>query len=576
MQRRDETTLNDDFRPWLRQLSHRQRRLWLGALLMVSTVAAAIGLLALSGWFITTTAIAGALLAAGVSASVDIYRPGAGIRFFAIARTVSRYVERLYNHDTVLRLLADLRASLFAVLTRLDGRTLGRLRASEWLNRLTADIDTLDSLYLRLLAPPLVALLAIAGIGGLLGILVPGIGLSVGGLLLLVWAWLVVGQAGLGMAASRRRVATLDRLRSRTIEQIEGLAELSCYRTLSVHRRTLHDIEQRLYDDQRRLGRRQALGSALAGAGVSLAALLALWLGAHAYIEGELSGPSMVLMPLAVLAMNEALAVLPGAFTHLGATRASARRLNDLAASRGNLPETSDATVPAPGALEVALQGVILDYSVPGAGNLAPALEEVSFTLHAGQRVALLGASGAGKSSVAQLIVRLIDPSRGQVRVNDRDVRTLALGALRSRVGYLTQHTELFHDSLAANLRLGRSDATDEALWQALELVDLADWARELPRGLETWVGESGRQLSGGQARRVALARVILADTDLVMLDEPFSGVDEATAERIAARLDPWLAGRTVLYLAHDEAHLPGVTRRLWLRDGRLADGRGH
>ena len=159
---------------------------------MALTVAAGIGLLALSGWFITTTAIAGTLLAAGVSTSVDIYRPGGGIRFFAVARTASRYVERLYNHDTVLRLLADLRAALFAVLTRLDGRSLGRLRASEWLNRLTADVDTLDSLYLRLLAPPLVALLAIAGVGLLLGSVAPGIGLGVLVALLPLWQMVLI------------------------------------------------------------------------------------------------------------------------------------------------------------------------------------------------------------------------------------------------------------------------------------------------------------------------------------------------------------------------------------------------
>lgn len=568
-----EPSLVGEFRPWLRELGRRQRRLWLGALLMLLTVAAAIGLLALSGWFITATAITGSLLAAGVAASLDVFRPGAGIRFFAVARTVARYLERLYNHDTVLRLLADLRASLFAVLTRLDGRALGQLRAAEWLNRLTADIDTLDSLYLRLLAPPMVALLAIIGISGLLGFFLPAAGLGVLVVLLASWLWLVAGQARLGMAASRRRVATLDRLRMRTIEQLQGLAELCCYRTLDMHRRTLQEQEQALYADQRRLGRYQALGSALVGLGVSLAVLLGLWLAAKAHAAGELSAPVMVMLPLAVLAVSEALALLPGAFTQLGATRAAAARLNALTALRGGIEEPASAASIGPGAPSVRLLDVSLDYSRGRASG--PALDRVSLALASGERLALLGESGAGKSSVAQLVVRLIDPTRGQVMVDERDVRELSLTELRGRAGYLTQHAELFHDSLAANLRLGAPAADDARLWQVLEMVDLADWARELPQGLDTWVGESGRQLSGGQARRVALARVILADADLVILDEPFAGLDAATAARVAERLDRWLEGRTVLYLAHDLTHngmaLPGVTQSIRLRQGQVA-----
>ncbi|WP_227368349.1 thiol reductant ABC exporter subunit CydC [Halomonas sp. M20] len=573
-----------DFAPWLRQLRQRQGRLWLGALLMLLTLAAAIGLLALSGWFITTTAIAGSLLAAGAAVSIDIYRPGGGIRFFAITRTAARYGERLYNHDTVLRLLADLRAGLFAVLTRLDGRSLGRLRAAEWLNRLTADIDTLDSLYLRLLAPPLASLLAVCGIALLLWFFTPSIAAPTLMALLLTWLWLVLGQACLGMAASRHRVAALDRLRSLTIEQLQGLAELRCYRTLGMHRQTLSGQEQDLYRDQRRLGRLQALGNALVGLGVSMTAALTLWLGASLYAANTLSGPLLVLMPLAVLAANEAMALLPPAFTQLGATRAAAQRLNALVASRSDIQEVENPIILAKGAPRVALEGLSLRY--PNASRfendheafamenpLAPALDDVSFSIEPGERIALVGASGSGKSSVAQLLVRLIDPSAGRVCLNGRDARELSISSLRQGIGYLTQHTELFHASLATNLRIGNLKAGDDMLWEVLDVVDLKGWAQELPLGLDTWVGESGRQLSGGQARRVALARVLLTQADMMILDEPFTGLDEATVLRIAERLDTWLEDRTVLYLNHDNRYLPGVSRTLSLRLGRIVSG---
>ena len=566
MSRHTETTLASEFRPWLRVLDWRRRRLWKGAGLMLLTVVAAIGLLALSGWFITATAITGALLAAGAAASLGVYIPGGGIRLFAVLRTVARYLERIYNHDTVLRLLADLRANLFAVLTHLNGRELARLRAAEWLNRLTADIDTLDSLYLRLLAPPLVALVAIVAVSALLGFFAPWVGVAVLLVLLALWAWLIVGQSWLGMAASQRRVATLDHLRMRTIEQLQGLAELRCYQTLMEHRHTIEAEEDVLYADQRRLGRRQALGSALVSLGVGLSAVLALWLAAQAHLGERLSGPLTVMMPLAVLAMNEALAALPMAFTQLGATRAAARRLNELAALRGTIGEPASPQTFAPGALSASLDNVSLRYSE----SLSPALDSVSLALAPGERLALVGASGAGKSSIAQLLVRLIESTAGKVSVGGHGVEQLSLATLRGRIGYLTQQVELFHDSLAANLRLANPEADDTELWKVLELVELEGWARALPQGIETWVGESGRQLSGGQARRVALARVLLTDADLLILDEPFAGLDEATAASIAARLDGWFAERSVLYLAHDDIGLPGVNRTLRLQEGRL------
>ncbi len=562
---RSDTTILAELRPWLSILGRRRRRLWLGAGLMLMTVVAAIGLLALSGWFITATAVTGALLAAGAAASLEVYVPGGGIRLFAVLRTASRYLERLYNHDTVLRLLADLRGEMFGVLTRLDGRMLSRLRAAEWLNRLTADIDTLDSLYLRLLAPPWVALLAIAGVSGLLALFAPVVGLAVLAVLLPLWLWLVIGQAWLGMDAGQRRVATLDRLRQRTIEELQGLAELRCYRTLAEHRDALQGEAHALYDDQRRLGRRQALGNALVSLGVGLGAVLALWLAAHLYASGQLSGPLVVMMPLAVLAVHEALQGLPMAFTQLGATRTVARRLNELVSLRRESPAPSLPAAALPhGALPVRLSGVTLRY--PEALSLA--LEAVSLTVAAGERVALVGASGAGKSSIAQLLVRLIEPTQGTLALGDHDIRQWEVTTLRGRIGYLTQQTELFHDSLAANLRLVAPDASEARLWAVLEQVELADWVQTLPHGMHTWVGESGRQLSGGQARRVALARILLLEPDVVILGEPFAGLDFSTAARIADTLDVWLKGRTVLYLVHDDAGLPGISRSLHLHDG--------
>ena len=572
---RPATSLLGALRPWFRLLARRRGRLAGGVGLLALTLASAIGLLALSGWFITATALTGLLLAAGVAATLDVYVPGGGIRFFAVTRTVARYLERLYNHDTVLRLLADLRARLFGVLAGLDGQALSRRRASDWLNRLTADIDTLDSLYLRLLAPAGTGLVAILGLSGFLAFFAPWVGLFTGVLLLAGWLWLTLGQARLGLAASRAQVVEREALRGRLVEQLQGQAELEAYGSLASHRRALERHEARLYRGQRHLGTLVALGNALASLLVGAAMLLALWLAAQAWQAGDLSGPLMVMMPLAMLAMSEALASLPAAFTWLGATWGAAERLNELEARAESAAAPAAATREAStlpvGPLGAELEGVTLHY--PGA--LVPALEGVSLHLAPGQRLALCGASGAGKSSVAGLLLGQLRPDRGRVALGGLELEAWPEAARQARVAALTQRVDLLDDSLAANLRLAAPDAEEARLWQALAWVGLDGWAETLSDGLATRVGEGGSRLSGGQGRRLALARLHLRDPGLVILDEPFAGLDAETVATLSARLDAWLEGRTVLYLVHqiEEGGAfapPGVDQQLTLVEGRL------
>jgi ATP-binding cassette subfamily C protein CydC len=555
--------------PWLRLIGRRPRRLAIGMLLLVTTVFSAVGLLALSGWFIAASALAGMALAMGLTAGLDVYVPGGGIRFFAVSRTVARYVERLYNHDTVLRLLADLRSRLFAVMARLDDSTLARQRASDWLNRLTADIDTLDSLYLRLLAPPVVALAAVVLVAAFLALWVPAVGVAVAALLLPTWAWLTAGQAWMGMATSRRQVGHLQRLRSQTIEHLGGLAELEAYGSRAWHRRGLRDRQEALCRDQRRTGSAAGLGIALVNLMVGLAMVSALWLAASAWQQGMIDGAVMVMIPLAVLAIGEALAPLPTAFTQLGATRGAAERLNAVEQAGGKALTMGSVRLPL-GALSVRLSGVNLEY--PGA--LVSALRNIELHLAPGERLALTGASGAGKSSVAALLTRRLPPSQGAIALADVPLERIDERSLRERVAILGQRIDLFQGTLASNLRLAAPDASDAQLWQALARVELAEWAVSLPHGLATRVGEGGRTLSGGQARRLALGRLMLRDPGLVVLDEPFAGLDADTISRLSPRLDQWLDGRSVLYLVHQLGGgafvPPGITRERRLEQGAL------
>ena len=588
--------------PWWRVHERYRRRLLLGVVLMTMTALSALGLLAVSGWFITASALTGAALAAGAVAVLDVYTPGSAIRLFAVSRTVSRYLERLYNHDTILRLLASLRGSAFASLVSMDPARLASRRSSDWLNRLTADIDTLDALYLRLAAPPVMALLLIVALLGITLVWLPGATPWLALLLLTGWAWLTLGQARWGLVASRRRVTTLEALRSSLMEALRGHAELEAYAALGHVREQLEAVEARLLADQWRLAVISAVGNALAVLVIGLAWLLLLAMGMLALRDGQLSGPMLVMLPLAAMALGEGMAGLPAAFSQAGATLGAAERLNDIEHAAGVVH--GDARLSA-GPISVSLEQV--SYRYPGA--LFEAFSNVSLTVEAGEQVAICGASGAGKSTLAALLTgqtslasrglqsrhneqqgggtelqggcteessggpeeKRGEEQSGRVLLNGREVHHYAPLAIADGVGCLTQQVDLFDASLADNLRLGAADAEDAALWRVLAAVDLADWVASLPQGLATRVGEGGRQVSGGQARRISLARLALTNPGLVLLDEPFSGLDATTAQRVAQGLADWLAGRTVIYLLHEHdlaAPRPGteaVTRVYWL-----------
>lgn len=541
-----------ELRPWIALIAQRRGRLLLGALLVFATLASAIGLLALSGWFITATGVTALLWAVGPRFPFDVYLPGGGIRFFALARTLARYGERLYNHDTVLRLLADLRTTHFAALARLDGATLARWRSAQWLNRLTADIDTLDTLYLRLLAPPIAAVLGSLLVGLLITLHHPALGLSMLSILLLI-GLLTFGMARWGLQLSAARVRELEALRVQAVEQLQGLPELSAAGVLGGHQRTLLRQSADLLTAQRTLQWRVSLGQAAGNLGVLLGALLVLLACLLAVDQGTLSSPVAVMLALATLALGEGLAGLPAAFAQFGATRAAAARLNEQQALRSALANPAQPR-PVPAQLGLHWDRVSVHYA---------GMHKLDLTLRPGERLSIVGPSGCGKSTLGALAARLVDPDQGALRASGFALTEFDIESWRDRLGYLTQQTDLLHDSIAVNLRLARPQASDDELWEVLALVELDSLVANLPGQLDAWVGELGRQLSGGEGRRLALARVLLKDAALVILDEPFSGLDAATRERIVARLESWLAGRTALFLGHDAALLPSADRVL-------------
>ncbi|MDV3503660.1 thiol reductant ABC exporter subunit CydC [Marinobacter sp. M-5] len=534
-----------ELRPWLRLILKRPWRLLLGGMLILATLLSGIALLAVSGWFITETALTGLLLAAGMAASINLYVPGGAIRFFAVSRAVSRYLERVYNHDTVLRLLTDIRVALFRRLAASSRRLRNELTGAQWLSRLTNDVDALDTLYLRLIAPT-----ALAGLVTVLMLVLTAIlfdlatAFIVAGLLV---AAFVVSSGGVYLRTRELAYRQSDRqesLRTAVIEHLEGFAELTAAGRTGKHGAWLMRQAYQVTSAQTRTDTRT--GWHLAGTHflVNLTAVISLWLGLGLYHADEVSGPVLVLLPIALLGLCEVYAMLPDAFGRLGATEASANRLNrDCAGSADGDPPAQP-----PSRTGVALHAKNLAVKHPGHAML---LTHFELELKAGERLGILGHSGSGKSSLADTIAGLLAPAQG------------SLSCLPGV--YLTQRTVLFEDTLRANLLLGAPEASDTELWRMLEMVELADRFAAEPDQLDTWLGSDGNRLSGGEARRVALARVLLNRAAMVILDEPFTGLDSETRSRISKRMDVYLEGRTVISLAHGPDALPGTDRVIYL-----------
>ncbi|MFW2133637.1 amino acid ABC transporter ATP-binding/permease protein, partial [Ectothiorhodospira haloalkaliphila] len=334
---------------------------------------------------------------------------------------------------------------------------------------------------------------------------------------------------------------------------------------LGRHRRALESSESDRAHAEGGLARWGALGDALAMLAGLAAVWLALWLGIGWLATGQAGAPIVVLVILATLGLSEALGMLPGAYQRVGQIRSAARRLLDVANTRPALEEPK--TPVAPASCEgLQLRQVVLRYGEQG----PPVLQGIDLDVNTGETVLITGASGAGKTSILSVALRLVAPQEGEARVAGVPVQDMSYQDLYSQLGALTQETVLFADTMANNLRLARPEATEEQLHQALFIAGLDDFVQTLGQGLDTQVGEGGALLSGGQARRLALARLILRDPPLVILDEPFRGLDPATIIRLRERMAPWLAQRAALVIAHEEATAPMADRHYRLERGQL------
>ncbi|OJY64142.1 MAG: thiol reductant ABC exporter subunit CydC [Rhodospirillales bacterium 70-18] len=521
---------------------------WLAAGVIVSLAAlgAGVALMVQSG-----ALVAGVLLGAGMAA------PALALRVLGPARVVLRYLERLTTHDALFRALADLRVWFFRGLSARAAGGLGFRRAGDVLARLVGDVEALDGLYLRTLVPLAGAVVLLPALLLLIGRSDPWLAAEVGVLFAaaaFVLPWLA-GRAAL--AAGGRLAAAQSGLRVAALDTLTGLREVRAYGAEGRMMALVQAREAALLSAQHELAGRGALAGAaafLCGQAAVLAVLLA---------AGSHPGTAAMLAFLTVAAF-EAVAGLPRAGALAGHAATAAARVVEAAEGPVPVPEPAAPAAPPKGS-SLKFEAVRFRWQP----DRALVLDGLTLDIPQGARVAVLGPSGAGKSTLAALALKVAAPQEGRVLLGGTDIATLAAADVRGRIAWLSQATHLFDDTIRANLLLGRPDAAEPDLWAALESARVAEVVRALPEGLDTYVGEAGGRFSGGQGRRLALARALLSTAPVLILDEPCAGLDAETERDFFTTLNTAAEGRTILLIAH---RLTGAERldRIW----RLSAGR--
>ena len=516
-----------------------------------------------AGWLIGGTALSLGALACALTlmdqAGGRIALAGAGLLTATVAlqlvgpaRVFLRYFERLVTHDATFRALADTRVWFFRGFAKRSAGGLGFIRSGDLLSRLVNDVEALDGLYLRILLPLAGAMLVIPVLVLVIGPKISGWWLpaAIGGLSLISALVLPAIAARVASGSGERLAIAVSGLRTVAVDLLTGLREVRVFSAEERMRELISARETELIAAQQQLAHRAAWTGAAAFLCGQVALLLLLAASGHAPVQS-------IAAAFLVLAGFEALGGLPRAGLLAGHAMAAARRVLDAALGVASYPDPPRPSVVPPG-FTLRFEGVHFRWQA----DRAEVFMGLTMEVQAGSRVAILGPSGAGKSTIAALALKVARPQLGQVLLGGEDIANFSAADVRSRISYLSQATHLFEDTIRVNLTLGR--AIDEpTLWTVLEQAGIADVVRSLPEGIDSWLGEGGSGLSGGQGRRLALARALLSTAPILLFDEPCSGLDADTERAFMTTLNQLTDNRTIILIVH---RLIGVERldRIW------------
>jgi len=534
-------------------------RMALAVVLSAATVASGIGLMSTSAWIISKAALHPSI----AELSVAIV----GVRFFGITRGILRYLERLASHDVTFRLLAGLRTWFYRALEPLAPARLEQYRSGDLLARSVADVETLQDLFLRAVAPPLAAVLVSTLAALLLGSFDPSLAVVLLLFLLAAGAGVPLLVRALSRPWGVRTIEARAELNGALVDGVQGVADLLAAGAEAPYLEQVRDCGRRLGAAQARLASIGGLHVALGGLLMSLATAAVLALAIRLVGQGRLDGIYLALLATAVMSSFEAVLPLAAALQFLDQSLEAGGRLLEIVDAQPAVPEPlQPLSLPEPDRLSLRVSNLTFGYG-PG---LPPVLDGISFDLPPGRRLAIVGPSGAGKSTLVQLLLRFWECPAASILLAGKDLRAYRPEEWRARLSVVSQRTHLFNASIRENLLLARPDASEAEMVEAVRQAQLEELVLSLPEGYDTIVGEQGRRLSGGQAQRLAVARALLKDAPILILDEPTADLDALTERALAGALRAAMQGHSTLLITHRLVALDSFDEVLVLDRGRV------
>ena len=555
---------------FLRLLSFLSAFRWLVALAILLgslMIASNMLLLGMAAYLIAAAAL-GPLLAI---LTIPIYI----VRLMSVSRAGSRYAERVVAHNVTFRLLAQLRTWVYRRLEPLAPAYLHKQRSGDMLTRIVADVDELQNVYLRIVSPIIVAIIISLLTFALFSIFSPVLAWDAVAFLIITGCGVPLLSGILTRGLGKRQLAIRGELNAQIVDGIQGVPDLLAYGQADTQLRSVATLEKKLDQIQQRMAVIAGLQQALNDLLMNLALWSLLILAIPLVVAKAIAGVYLAFLALVILASFEAVQPLAEAFQKLGHSVAAGERLFKVTDTNQQVQEpAAPLPVPSntPGRFSLEFDHVHFAYQ----SDEGEVVHDSSFEVSTGKRVAIVGASGAGKSTLVNLALRFWDPDRGTIRLNGHDIRQYALGDLRGLIGVVSQETYLFNDTMRGNLLLARPEASDSEIEQALEQAQLTGFIQQLPKGLATWVGEQGLRLSGGERQRLAIARALLKDAPLLVLDEATANLDPMTEHTLLDALDMLMQGRTTLVITHRLVRMERMDEILVLDEGSIRERGTH
>ncbi len=543
-----------------------KKQLWwilLGLALSYLTILSSIGLLSLSGWFISASAFAS--LSYQTAANFNFFLPSGGVRAFSMARIGGRYGERVTTHEATFKILTNIRVWFYDKIEPLAPTYFAKYKSGDLLTRIVSDIDALDSLYIRIILPVIVFIvttltvlfffsffslkIAFISVGALVmaGVFIP------------LFSWVMAKKI-----ANQLSVKTAH-LKTETVEYVQGLSVLKLFQSDRMKIAELSGHSDELINSQKQMSSITGVSAALMTIFLGISILLTVWFACDLVVQNQLNGANIALLALGVIGMYESVLMLPVAFQYLGKTIRSAERLleltNEVSSIEYGIQENINQK------LTINYRDVCFSYTN---NEIYPVLSNINLEISPNQKVAIVGETGSGKTTLMYLLSRFWLPTSGNIFINDTPIEKFTEESLRNMFTFVQQNEHVFNTSIRENLLLGNHAATEDEMRQVLSVVQLEKYIEGLSLGLDNATGEKGCYLSGGQRKRLVLARALLRDTAVYILDEPTEGLDKKTELALIDSLLNYLSGKTVIVVTHSPNTANRMQNQYVMQTGKL------